>query len=109
VEQKNCDVELKLKQQREEEEQLEAAKNRKLVAKSSVKLTAILVEFSDAFFSRSNDGFDEKLSSFKQDILQHMEARKRAADARISSKLDEKFVDLLRAKGGKIALFNSLI
>jgi len=94
------EAELKLKRQREEEEQLEAAKNHKLVAESSVKLTATLDKFSDAFSSRSNDGLDEKLSSFKEDILQRMEAREKAAEERMSSKLDEKFGDLLRALRG---------
>jgi hypothetical protein len=91
--QKNHEVELKLKR-------LEAARNRKLVAESSVKLTATLDKFSDAFSLRSNDGLDEKWSSFKEDILQCMEAREKAAEARISSKLDEKFGDLLRALRG---------
>ncbi len=98
--QKNREAELKLKRQREEEEQLEAAKNRKLVAESSVKLTATLDKFSDTFSSRSNHDIDDKLSSFKEDILQRMEAREKAAEARMSSKLDEKFGDLLRALRG---------
>jgi hypothetical protein len=38
-----------LQHQREEEEQKKAAKNCKLVAESSVKLTATLDKFSDAF------------------------------------------------------------
>ena len=100
TDQKNREAELKLKRQREEEEQLEAAKNRKLVAESSVKLTATLDKFSDTFSSRSNHDIDDKLSSFKEDILQRMEAREKAAEARMSSKLDEKFGDLLRALRG---------
>jgi hypothetical protein len=98
--QKNREAELKLKRQREEEEQLEAAKNRKLVAESSVKLTATLDKFSDTFSSRSNHDIDDKFSSFKEDILQRMEAREKAAEERMSSKLDEKFGDLLRALRG---------
>ena len=100
MDQKNHEVELKSKHQRKEEEQLEAAKICKLVAESSVKLTATLDLFSDAFFSKSNDCIDEKFSSFKEDILQQVDAREQAAEARISSKLDEKFGDLLRALSG---------
>ncbi len=53
--QKNREAELKLKQQKEEDEHEEAAKNCKLVAESSIKLTDTLDKFLNAFaVSRSN-------------------------------------------------------
>jgi hypothetical protein len=36
------------------------------------------------------------LNSFKEEIIQPMDAREKAADERLSSKLDEKFSDLVR-------------
>jgi hypothetical protein len=39
---KNCETELALKCKKEEEEQLEASKNRKMVTDSSAMLTAML-------------------------------------------------------------------
>jgi hypothetical protein len=52
-----------LKWQKEEEEQQKAAKNRKLVAQSSIK------------HSNSNGGINDKLNSFKDEINQQMNAR----------------------------------
>lgn len=49
--QKNCKLEIKVKHQKEEEVQEEAAKNQKLVAELSVKLTTTLDKFSAAFVS----------------------------------------------------------
>jgi hypothetical protein len=101
--QKNREAELKLKQQKEEDEHEEAAKNCKLVAESSVNLTDTLDKFSHAFAvscSNSNVGINEKLISFKEEIIQQMDAREKAAEERLSSKLDEKFSDLFRLLRG---------
>jgi hypothetical protein len=101
--QKNREAELKLKRQKEEDEHEEAAKNRKLVVESSQKLTNTLDKFSNAFAascSNSNVGIGEKLNSFKEEIIQPMDAREKAADERLSSKLDEKFSDLVRLLRG---------
>jgi hypothetical protein len=93
--QKDHEAELSLKHQREEKEQQEAAKNCKLVVESSVKLTAMLDKFSDAFVKKCNVvGIDVMLSSFKDQLLQCIDARAQAAEARIASKLDKKFGDL---------------
>jgi hypothetical protein len=51
---------IKMKCQKEEEEQEEAAKNWKLVANSSVKLSAALDKFSTAFVSKIASKLDEK-------------------------------------------------
>ncbi len=51
---------IKMKCQKEEEEQEEAAKNWKLVADSSVKLSAALDKFSTAFVSKIASKLDEK-------------------------------------------------
>jgi hypothetical protein len=76
--QKNRELDTKLKRQKEEEEQEEAAKNRKLVADSSVKLSATLDNLSAAFVkSNSNDNanIDQKLNAFKNDLFQQLIAR----------------------------------
>jgi hypothetical protein len=53
----------------------------------------------------SNCGCDtasinDKLNTFKNDLFQQLDAREQAAEARIASKLDEKFDDLLRILRG---------
>jgi hypothetical protein len=101
--QKNRESELKLKWQKEEEDHEEAAKNCKLVAESSIKLKDTLDKSSNAFtVSRSNSkvGIDDKLNSFKDEIIQQMNAREKAAEERLSSKLDEKFSELVRLLRG---------
>jgi hypothetical protein len=92
-----------MKQQKKEEEHEEAAKHCKLVAESYAKLTDTMDKFSNAFAvsrSNSNVGIDEKLNSFKEEIIQQMDAREKAADERLSSKLDEKLSDLVRLLRG---------
>jgi hypothetical protein len=63
-----------------------------------------LDNFSAAFTSshgNSNASIDDKLNKFKNDCFQQLDAREQAAEARIASKLDEKFVDLVRfLRGG---------
>ncbi len=92
-----------MNRQKEEEEHEEAAKNPKLVAQPSIKLTDTLDKFSNAFavsHSNSNVGIDDKLNSFKDEIIQQMNVRGKTAEERLSSKLDEKFSDLLRLLRG---------
>jgi hypothetical protein len=43
---------------------------------------------------------DDKLNSFKDEIIQQMNVRGKAAEERLSSKLDEKFSDLVRLLRG---------
>jgi hypothetical protein len=88
-----------MKRQKEEEENEEAAKNRKVVAESSIKLTETLAAFVSNRGS-DNTSIDDKLNTFKNDLLQQLDAREQAAEARIASKLDEKFGDLLRILRG---------
>jgi hypothetical protein len=97
--QKNRELEIKMKRQKEEEENEEAAKNRKVVAESSIKLTETLAAFVSNRGS-DNTSIDDKLNTFKIDLLQQLDAREQAAEARIASKLDEKFGDLLRILRG---------
>jgi hypothetical protein len=97
--QKNRELEIKMKRQKEEEENEEAAKNRKVVAESSIKLTETLAAFVSNRGS-DNTSIDDKLNTFKTDLLQQLDAREQAAEARIASKLDEKFGDLLRVLRG---------
>jgi hypothetical protein len=97
--QKNHELEIKMKQQKEEEEQEEVAKNQKVVADSSIKLTDTLAAFVS---NRGSDvaSIDDKLNTFKNDLFQQLDAREQAAEARIASKLDEKFGDLVRILRG---------
>ncbi len=97
--QKNRELEIKMKRQREEEEQEEAAKNRKVVAESTIKLTDTLAAFVSNHGSGSAS-IDDKLTTFKNDLFQQLDAREQAAEARIASKLDEKFGDLVRMLRG---------
>ncbi len=97
--QKNRELEIRMKRQKEEEEQEEAAKNRKLVADSSVKLIETLAVLVSNRGS-DNAGIDAKLNVFKTDLFQQLDAREQAAEARIASKLDEKFGDLVRILRG---------
>jgi hypothetical protein len=62
--QKNPEAEIKRKHMKEEEEQDEAARNRKAVAESSTKLTDTLAAF---IANQGNDdaGIDAKLNVFK--------------------------------------------
>jgi hypothetical protein len=93
-----------MKHQKGGEEQEEAAKNQALVVESSIKLTAILNKFSAAFVVRrgnKNASIDDKLNQFKYDLFQQLDAREQAVEARIASKLDEKFGDCVRfLRGG---------
>jgi hypothetical protein len=47
-----------------------------------------------------NISIDDKLNTFKNDLFQQLDAREQAAEARIASKLDEKFGDLVRILRG---------
>jgi hypothetical protein len=97
--QKNHELEIRVKRQKEEDEQEDASKNRKLVADSSVKLTEALAAFVSNRGS-DNISIDDKLNTFKNDLFQQLDAREQAAEARIASKLDEKFGDLVRILRG---------
>jgi aromatic ring-opening dioxygenase catalytic subunit (LigB family) len=101
---KNREAELALKRKKEEEEQQEASKNRKMVAESSVMLTATLGNtLNQLITARSNnDNVDGKLSEFKKDLLKELDAREKQAEQKIkiSDKLDEKFSDLIHVLRG---------
>jgi len=100
--QKNREAELALKRKKEEEEQQEASKNRKMVAESSVMLTATLGNtLNQLITARSNnDNVDGKLSEFKKDLLKELDAREKQAEQKLSDKLDEKFSELIRVLRG---------
>jgi hypothetical protein len=91
TDQKNREAEIARKRALEEEEMREAAKNRKLVAESSVQLSSTLGSALDlvAGLVRNNvanntNNIDEKLGTMQRDIMQ-----------RVEDKLDEKFSSFL--------------
>ena len=55
----------------EEEERLEAAKNRKMVAESSITLVTCMERMA----SSSDTNIDEKLGQMKEDIMQKMDEK----------------------------------
>jgi hypothetical protein len=97
--QKTRETKLALKRKKEEEEQqLEASKNWKIVAESLAMLMAMLGNtLSQLITVRSNnENIDGKLSEFKKDLFKELDAREKQAEQKISDKLDEKFNDLIR-------------
>jgi hypothetical protein len=91
TDQKNREAEIAQKRALEEEEMKEAAKNRKLVAESSVQLCTTLGNALDLVSGlvrnnvpNNNNNIDEKLGTMQRDIMQ-----------RVQDKLDEKFSSFL--------------
>jgi hypothetical protein len=84
--QKNCEAKLSRKHAQEEEEMKEAAKNWKMVAESSVQLSATLGEMMKGMVGNSNQVIKEKLNDVKNDIMKKVE-----------DKLDEKLNSILSA------------
>jgi hypothetical protein len=78
--QKNCETELARKRAVEEQERVDAANNRKILAESSIKL----VECMESMASSSDTNIDEKLGQMKEDIMQKM-------DEKLDSKFDSFF------------------
>jgi hypothetical protein len=88
--QKNRETELARKRAVEEQERVDAAKNRKIVAESSIKL----VECMERMASSSDTNIDEKLGQMKEDIMQKM-------DEKLDSKFDSFFANMQRMMENK--------
>jgi hypothetical protein len=73
--QKNCEAELALKWKKEEKEQEEASKNGKLVAESMALLIATLGNTLTALVASQSIKDNGKLSEFKKDLFQELDAR----------------------------------